>query len=157
MAYQEKDPAVYILASKRNGTIYTGVTSDLHNRMAQHKQGLIEGFTKKYNVHMLVYYESHHLMTEAITREHRIKEWRRQWKVRLIESMTRNGWTCLTRPPARFSTAPRMSLGAEADSAPVLVGDLGPGLDPLARCASERRRDDANVEGVFRPGTGQCG
>jgi putative endonuclease len=87
MAYQEKTPCVYILASKRNGTIYTGVTSDLHNRMAQRKQGLIEGFTKKYKVHMLVYYETHHLMMDAITREHRIKEWRRQWKIRLIESM----------------------------------------------------------------------
>jgi putative endonuclease len=87
MAYQEKTPCVYIVASKRNGTIYTGVTSDLHNRMAQHKQGLIEGFTKKYKVHMLVYYETHHLMMDAIAREHRIKEWRRQWKIRLIESM----------------------------------------------------------------------
>jgi len=79
MAYREKTPAVYILASKRNGTIYTGVTSDLYIRMPQHKQGLIEGFTKNYHVHMLVYYEMHHLMTEAIRREHRIKEWRRQW------------------------------------------------------------------------------
>jgi putative endonuclease len=87
MAYQDKTPAVYIVASRRNGTIYTGATSDLHNRMAQHKQGLIEGFTKRYGVHMLVYYETHHLMTEAIKREHRIKEWRRQWKIRLIESM----------------------------------------------------------------------
>ena len=87
VAYQEKTPAVYIMASKRNGTIYTGVTSDLYIRIPQHKQGLIEGFTKKYHVHMLVYYEMHHLMTDAITREHRIKEWRRQWKIRLIESM----------------------------------------------------------------------
>ena len=87
MVYREKTPAVYILASRRNGTIYTGVTSDLHDRMAQHKQGLIEGFTKKYKVHMLVYYEMHDLMMEAIRREKRIKEWRRQWKIRLIESM----------------------------------------------------------------------
>jgi putative endonuclease len=62
MAYREKTPAVYILASKRNGTIYTGVTSDLYIRMPQHKQGLIEGFTKKYHVHMLVCYEMHHLI-----------------------------------------------------------------------------------------------
>jgi putative endonuclease len=62
MAYREKIPAVYILASKRNGTICTGVSSDLYVRIPQHKQGLIEGFTKKYNVHMLVYYEMHHLM-----------------------------------------------------------------------------------------------
>jgi putative endonuclease len=87
MSYREKTPAVYILASKRNGTIYTGVTSDLYIRMPQHKQRLIEGFTKKYHVHMLVYYEMHHLMTDAIQREHRIKECSRQWKIRLIESM----------------------------------------------------------------------
>ena len=78
VAYREKTPAVYILESKRNGTIYTGVTSDLYIRMPQHKQGLIEGFTKKYHVHMLVDYEMHPLMTDAIRREHRIKEWRRQ-------------------------------------------------------------------------------
>jgi putative endonuclease len=87
MAYREKTPAVYILASRRNGTLYTGVSSDLYIRITQHKQGLIEGFTKKYRVHMLVYYEMHHLMTDAIKREHRIKEWHRQWKIRLIESM----------------------------------------------------------------------
>ena len=59
----------------------------MHNRMAQHKQGLIEGFTKTYKIHILVYYETHHLMVDAITREHGIKEWRRQWKIRLIENM----------------------------------------------------------------------
>jgi putative endonuclease len=75
------------LASRRNGTLYVGVTSDLYQRMAQHKQGLIEGFTKKYGVHMLVYYETHPTMLDAIRREKRIKEWRRQWKIRLIESM----------------------------------------------------------------------
>jgi putative endonuclease len=94
MAYREKTPAVYILASKRNGTIYIGVSRDLYIRIPQHKQSLIEGFTKKYHVHMLVYYEMHHLMTDAIEREHRIKEWRRQWKIRLIESMNPE-WTDL--------------------------------------------------------------
>lgn len=82
-----KVPCIYILASKRNGTLYTGVTSDLANRVNMHKQGLIEGFTKKYGVHMLVYYETHHLMPDAIRREKQIKEWKRLWKIRLIESM----------------------------------------------------------------------
>jgi putative endonuclease len=80
-------PCVYILASKRNGTLYTGVTSDLCGRMVQHKQGLIEGFTKRYKVHHLVYYEMHETMPEAIRREKQIKEWKRSWKIRLIESM----------------------------------------------------------------------
>ena len=87
MPYREKDPCVYILASKRNGTLYTGVTSELPQRVSQHKQGLIEGFTKKYGVHRLVYYEMHATMDAAIRREKRIKEWRRLWKIRLIESM----------------------------------------------------------------------
>ena len=87
MPYRERNPCVYILASRRNGTLYVGVTSDQFHRMPLHKQGLIEGFTKKYRVHMLVYYETHPTMEAAIRREKRIKEWRRQWKIRLIESM----------------------------------------------------------------------
>ncbi len=82
-----KTPSVYILASKRNGTLYTGVSSDLAQRISLHKQDLIEGFTKKYQVHMLVYYEMHHTMPNAIRREKQIKEWKRLWKIRLIESM----------------------------------------------------------------------
>jgi putative endonuclease len=82
-----KTPYVYILTSKRNGTLYVGVTSDLAHRMVQHKQGLIEGFTKRYKVHHLVYYEMHETMPEAVRREKQIKEWKRLWKIRLIESM----------------------------------------------------------------------
>ncbi len=82
-----KTPCVYSLASKRNGTLYSRVTSGLAQRTALHKQGLIEGFTKKYGVHTLVYYEVHHLMPDAIRREKQIKEWKRLWKIRLIESM----------------------------------------------------------------------
>jgi putative endonuclease len=87
MAYRQKTPCVYLLASRRNGTLYIGVTSDLAQRVALHKQGLIEGFTKKYSVHRLVYYEMHETMEAAIWREKQIKEWRRLWKIRLIESM----------------------------------------------------------------------
>ena len=87
MVGDEKTPCVYILASRRNGTLYTGVTSDLHGRVSLHKQDLIEGFTKKYGVHTLVYYEMHETMEAAIRREKQIKEWKRAWKIRLIESM----------------------------------------------------------------------
>jgi putative endonuclease len=87
MPYREKDPCVYILASRHNGTLYIGVTSDLFQRVALHKQDLIEGFTKKYRVHRLVYYETHPTMDRAIRREKQLKEWRRAWKIRLIESM----------------------------------------------------------------------
>ena len=87
MAHRQKTPCVYILASRRNGTLYVGVTSDLAQRVLLHKQGLIEGFTKKCGIHRLVYYEMHETMEAAIRRENRIKEWRRLWKIRLIESM----------------------------------------------------------------------
>jgi putative endonuclease len=80
-----KQPAVYILASQRNGTLYIGVTSDLVQRVWQHKDDVVEGFTKKYAVHSLVYYELHDDMENAILREKRIKKWNRAWKLRLIE------------------------------------------------------------------------
>ena len=77
---------VYILASKRNGTLYIGVTSDLVKRVYEHKQGLIPGFTKKYHVHKLVYFEIHNDITQAITREKQIKKWKRLWKLNLVEA-----------------------------------------------------------------------
>jgi putative endonuclease len=82
---EEKQYCVYLLASKKYGTLYTGVTSNLAQRMYQHEKGVIAGFTKKYNVHQLVYYEVHLDIYEAITREKRIKKWNRQWKINLIE------------------------------------------------------------------------
>ena len=89
MTYQrtrtEKVPCVYILASKRNGTLYTGVTSDLVQRVWQHRNDFVEGFTKKYGVHTLVWYETHPTMESAITREKQLKWWHRKWKLRLIE------------------------------------------------------------------------
>ena len=87
MTLRQKTPCVYFLASRRNGTLYVGVTSDLARRVALHKQDLIAGFTKKYAVHRLVYYEIHETMEAAIRREKQIKDWRRLWKIRLIESM----------------------------------------------------------------------
>lgn len=80
-----KDYYVYILASKRNGTLYTGVTSDLIKRVWDHKSHFIKGFTSQYNVHQLVYYEVHGDIMEAIQREKNIKAWKRLWKLRLIE------------------------------------------------------------------------
>jgi putative endonuclease len=81
----EKLPMVYILASARNGTLYVGVTSDLCGRIAAHKQGLLPGFTKKYNVKLLVYVEEFGTMDEAIAREKQLKRWARAWKIALIE------------------------------------------------------------------------
>ena len=78
--------AVYILASRRNGTLYAGVTSDPVRRVWEHTQDLVEGFTKKYRVHRLVYIELHADMAEAILREKRIKKWNREWKIALIEN-----------------------------------------------------------------------
>jgi len=81
-----RQPAVYILASKRNGTLYVGVTSDLVKRIWAHKNNMVEGFTKRYGVHHLVWFEIHDNMESAIKREKQIKEWQRKWKLELIES-----------------------------------------------------------------------
>ena len=80
----KKEPAVYILASMKNGTLYVGVTSNLPQRVYQHKHNLISGFSSKYNIHQLVYYEMHEDMEEAFTREKQIKKWKRDWKINLI-------------------------------------------------------------------------
>jgi putative endonuclease len=85
--WQDKDPCVYFMASKRDGVLYTGVTTAMFERASLHKQNLFDGFTKKYNVHMLVYYEFHEHMDAALLREARIKKWQRAWKVRLIHSV----------------------------------------------------------------------
>ena len=80
------NPAVYILARKMNGTLYIGVTSDLPQRIWQHKNHLADGFTKKYDVTQLVFFEQHITMESAITREKQLKNWKREWKIELIES-----------------------------------------------------------------------
>ncbi len=78
-------PTVYLLASRRNGTLYLGVTSHLVQRIHQHREGLIPGFTREYGVMMLVWFEQHATMEAAIQREKRIKKWNRAWKLELIE------------------------------------------------------------------------
>jgi putative endonuclease len=80
-----KTPCVYILASQRNGTLYIGVTSDLIKRVWQHRNNLVEGFTKRYGVHCLVWYEIHETLEGAIAREKNIKKWNREWKLKMIE------------------------------------------------------------------------
>jgi putative endonuclease len=76
---------VYILASQRNGTVYTGVTNDLRRRVWEHKHDLVKGFTQEYGVHMLVYFEQSESIESAILREKQIKSWKRKWKLELIE------------------------------------------------------------------------
>ncbi len=85
---------VYILASKRNGTLYIGVTNDIIRRAWEHKNDLIAGFTKKYGVHILVWYEFHEDINAAIAREKQLKKWNRAWKIKLIEKEN-SGWNCL--------------------------------------------------------------
>ena len=81
----KKVPCVYMLSSKRNGTLYIGVTSDLIGRCWQYKQGVVSGFTKTYAVKQLMYYELHETMADAITREKQLKKWNRAWKISRIE------------------------------------------------------------------------
>ena len=76
---------VYMLASKKNGTLYIGVTNNLLERVSEHKSNIVEGFTKRYHVHNLVYYETHNDIYGAITREKQMKKWKRQYKINLIE------------------------------------------------------------------------
>ena len=89
-----KNYYVYILSSEQNGTIYTGVTSDIVKRVYEHRNGVVEGFTKKYGVHNLVWFETHNSAVTAINRERQIKKWKRAWKLNLIEEQNPQ-WTDL--------------------------------------------------------------
>ena len=92
---QGKQPCVYILASKRNGTHYIGVTSNLPKRVYEHKNHLVEGFTRKYKIDIPVWFELHESMESAIQREKQLKKWNRSWKIRLIED-TNPHWNDLS-------------------------------------------------------------
>ena len=85
--FEEYEYFVYIMASKRNGTLYIGITNDLFRRVEEHKNGLNKSFTKKYGVKMLVYYEIFDSILDAIHREKILKKWNRNWKLRVIEEM----------------------------------------------------------------------
>ena len=89
--FPDFQPTVHLLASAYNGTLYLGVTSHLLQRISQHRDGTFEGFSKKYGVHRLVWFEQHSTMDQAILREKQIKKWRRAWKVELIED-TNSKW-----------------------------------------------------------------
>ncbi|TAM97612.1 MAG: GIY-YIG nuclease family protein [Rhodanobacteraceae bacterium] len=83
----DRQPCVYILASNERGTLYVGITSNLVKRIWEHKNNLVDGFTKKYRVHKLVWFEQHQTMITTIEREKAIKEWKRAWKLELIETL----------------------------------------------------------------------
>ena len=85
-----KEYSVYILASKRNGTLYVGVTNYIGRRIFEHKEKIIKGFTAKYKVDKLVYYEIYEDVRDVIAREKRIKEWKRSWKIKMIEKVNPN-------------------------------------------------------------------
>ena len=110
-----RSPCVYLLASERNGTLYIGVTSNLTARVWQHRTHAVEGFTAKYDVTRLVWFEQHETMESAILREKRLKKWRRAWKVELVESVNpswRDLWPDIiglepTSSPRRESSSPR--------------------------------------------------
>ena len=124
---------VYILASRRNGTLYIGITNDLARRIYEHKEKLREGFTKDYEVHSLVYFETYNDPTEAIKREKQLKKWNRQWKINLIEKENPE-WVDL-------STVGYSTVGL--DTRPDLRkpnGD-GPGFPPEPALDSDRGRE----------------
>lgn len=108
-----KQPAVYMLASQRNGTLYIGVTSDLIKRIWQHREGLVEGFTKRYQVKTLVWYERHATMESAIAREKAMKKWRRQWKLATVES-SNPGWRDLWPEIIGTTSVAGASAGGQA-------------------------------------------
>lgn len=106
-----KQPCVYILASQRNGTLYIGVTSDLIKRVYQHRMGMVDGFTKRYTIHTLVWYEVHEMMESAILREKQLKKWSRKAKISLIEQQNplwQDLWAELASPS--LASGSRQSL-----------------------------------------------
>lgn len=107
-----KLPAVYILASRDRGTLYVGVTSDLVKRVWEHKSDAVEGFTRKYGVHTLVYFEMHTEMVAAIQREKQLKKWNRLWKIELIEQQN----------PTWRDLYPELVGGAEENGPPLSRG-----------------------------------
>ena len=87
---------LYLLTNKRNGTLYIGVTNNLERRLFEHKKKLIEGFTKRYNLNKLIYFETYQFVNDAIKRERNMKKWKRQWKIDLIERDNPN-WKDLSK------------------------------------------------------------
>ncbi len=140
-----KNACVYILASKAYGTFYVGMTSDINIRMSQHDQGVFDGFTKKYRIKILVYYESHESIPAAIAREKLLKRWRREWKYRLIEQMNPE-WRNLYDPATGEIAWARSDAELLAREG---VGDLD-GSPPVPKGTSKESRGDDGVEGGSR-------
>jgi putative endonuclease len=129
-----KAPAVYIIASQRNGTLYIGVTSDLIQRIWQHREGVVDGFTQQHAVKTLVWYEQHDTMESAITREKALKKWNRDWKLRLIEKLNPE-WADLwfeitgqTPEDPQSHQTPSAPSANPPSSPSALVGDPAPSL-----------------------------
>ena len=107
-----KQPCVYMLSSQRNGTLYIGVTSDLIKRIYQHRMEMVDGFTKRYKIHTLVWYEIHEIMESAILREKQLKKWSRITKIRLIEQQNPNWqdlWPELVSPSMASGSRPTLA------------------------------------------------
>ena len=146
-----RNPCVYLLASRRNGTLYLGVTSNLIARIWQHREHVVEGFTAKYDVIHLVWYEQHETMESAILREKRLKKWRRAWKMELVDAFNpswRDLWpdivglepaTSSSQHPAPSSPHPAPSPSHQAPSSPRKRGsrpatpEEATSLDPRVR------------------------
>lgn len=112
---------VYMLASRRNGTLYVGVTNDVMRRTWEHRNELVEGFTKKYGVHILVWYESYEDIDVAIAREKRLKKWNRAWKIKLIEERN-SGWNDIYARLLEEIALPDMPGSPSPRSADALLG-----------------------------------
>ena len=151
-----KHPCIYILASKRNGTLYIGVTSNLIARVWQHRKHLVDGFSAKYDVTHLVWYEQHETMESAILREKRLKKWRRSWKVELVESVNpswRDLWPDIvgleptsSSPPEPSSPHPGPSSPRKRGSTPVTT-ETTMSLDSRVRGSDEAGSLDPRVRG----------
>ena len=131
------------------GMIYIGVTSDLFGRVAVHKQDLVDGFTKKYSVHMLVYYEMHETMAQAIARETRLKKWKRAWKVRLIHAMNPEWLDLFDERNGGISDGPADRTRPAIDRAPV-AGSSWMAAEfprPGRRCGASLRDDALSRRG----------
>ena len=143
-----KAPAVYILTSQRNGTLYIGVTSNLIQRIWQHREGVSEGFTQQYGVKMLVWYEQHETMESAIAREKALKKWNRDWKLRLIEKCNPQ-WLDLWPeivgevPPLNSTPQPPSPNAPHSSSPNAFIGDLAQSSAPL----DSRLRGNDAVDG----------
>ena len=109
----EKTPCVYLLASQRNGTLYVGVTSNLIKRISEHREGVVDGFTKRYKVHHLVWFEVHEQMESAILREKQLKKWDRRAKLGLVERSNpdwRDLWLEVVGGGPSLDAGPRQSM-----------------------------------------------